>query len=238
MKTTKKTKSTKVVRKSSRSKATRTAKVLPETLSFDEPIESSNQKNPVKVKKYAIVILLIIAIAGLLYYFRGQFVVALVNGKPITRYDLIKELESQSGQKTLDVLITKTLITEEAKKKNVTVTKEDVDSEIKKLEDNFTKQGQNLNQLLLTQGMTRESLADQIKLQKLAEKLVESEVVVSDQEIADYIKQNAELMPKDQKPEEQKVEVADQLKQQKLSEKLQELLGKLRESAKINYWKK
>lgn len=147
-------------------------------------------------------------------------------------------MESQSGQKTLDVLITKTLITEEAKKKNVTVTKEDVDSEIKKLEDNFTKQGQNLNQLLLTQGMTRESLADQIKLQKLAEKLVESEVVVSDQEIADYIKQNAELMPKDQKPEEQKVEVADQLKQQKLSEKLQELLGKLRESAKINYWKK
>lgn len=217
-------------------KTVKTAKVLPEALNFKDTLTSFTPKNPAKVKKYAGAFLIVVAIAGLLYYFRGQFVVAIVNGKPVTRYELVKELESQAGQKTLDVLITKTLLLQEAKKKNISVSQQEVDDEIKKLEADFTKNGQNLNQLLLMQGMTREALAEQIKLQKLAEKLVENDVTVSDQEVADYLKQNTELLSKDKTPQEQEAEVRDQLKQQKLSEKIQELLGKLRDSAKITYW--
>jgi foldase protein PrsA len=186
-------------------------------------------------KKYLMIGLVVIILAALTFYFRNLFVVAVVNGKPITRLSLIKELEKQSGKKTLDLLVTQELLYQEAQKQQVTVTTDEVNQEIKKLEDNFVKQGQNLNQLLLAQGMTRDSLADQIKLQKLAEKLVEKDVVVSDQEVDDYLKQNAASLPKETKPEDLKTQVKDELKQQKLSEQIQALLQKLHDSAKINY---
>ncbi len=199
-----------------------------------KPLAFFKQLPPVN-KKYLMIGLVVIILAALTFYFRNFFVVAVVNGKPITRLSLIKELEKQSGKKTLELLVTQELLYQEAQKQQVTVTTDEVNQEIKKLEDNFVKQGQNLNQLLLAQGMTREGLADQIKLQKLAEKLVEKDVVVSDQEVDDYLKQNAASLPKDTKPEDLKTQVKDELRQQKLSEQIQALLQKLHTSAKITY---
>ena len=48
---------------------------------------------------------------------RGLFVVALVNGEPISRIEVIKALEKQGGKATLDSLVTKKLIAQEARSK-------------------------------------------------------------------------------------------------------------------------
>ncbi len=188
-----------------------------------------------KTTVFSLVLLLLLLT---LYTFKGQFVVALVNGRPIFRTTLISELEKQAGAKVLDSLITKSLVFEEARKQKVSVTNDEVNQEIKNLEGNFTQQGQSLDQLLAAQGMTRKDLEEQIRLQKIVEKILAKEVVVSDQESKDYFDKNKTSLYKTSKFEDVKEEIKKQLEQEKLSAKIQTWLTSLRESAKINYFLK
>jgi len=114
----------------------------------------------------------ILVAGGLLL--KKELVVATVNGQPISRLTLIREMEKNSGKQVLEGLIGKTLILQEAKKQSVFVAKEDIDQEMAKIEENFKNQGQDLNQLLAFQGMTKADLEEQIQLQKTAEKLAGS----------------------------------------------------------------
>lgn len=181
-------------------------------------------------------LLVVIALAGGVYFYKGLIIAAMVNGQPIFRLSLIRELEKQSGQKALDSLITKVLILQEAQRQKVIVTDAEVNQSLKTLEDNVTKQGSNLDQLLAAQGMTRDGLKEQIKLQKIVEKIVGKDVSVTDKEVSDYIEKNKSLLPKDAKPEEVKENVKQQLQQQKISEKANTWIESLRTSAKINYF--
>lgn len=187
-------------------------------------------------KRSLLLALVVIALAGLVYYFKGLFIVATVNGQPISRLALVRELEKQGGKQTLDGLITKTLVLQEAKKQGITVSGDEVGEEIKKIEENLTQQGQDLDKLLSTQGMTRNDLTQQIKLQKLVEKMAKKDISVSDQEVNDYLEKNKDTLPKGVDAEQIKVNIKQQLEQQKLNEKAQSLIQSLREKAKINYF--
>ena len=179
----------------------------------------------------------IVVIAGALYYFRGQFIVATVNGQPIFRSTLIHELERQAGPQTLDNIVLETLVRQEAANKKVTVTDDEVNAELKKIEDQLGQQNQNLDQLLSLQGMTRASLKDQVKLQLLVEKLVGKDgTEVTDDEVKKYIQDNKALLPKDSKPDELMASVRSQLEQQKLSAKTQDWLKALQAKAKVEQW--
>lgn len=163
-----------------------------------------------------------------LYYFKGLFIAATVNGQPISRFSVISSLEKQSGKQTLESMIVKTLILQEAKKQNITISKSDLDQEIKKIEAQVSSQGQNLDQLLLAQGMSRNDLMEQIEIQKTAEKLVEKDIKITDKEVEKYIEENkGSLKKKDAKL---------QLRQQKINEKLQSLIQGLQAKAKINHF--
>ncbi|MDP3998492.1 MAG: SurA N-terminal domain-containing protein [bacterium] len=179
--------------------------------------------------------LVVIILAGLLYYFRGQFVVASVNGQPIWRFTLIRELENQAGKQTLDGLVTKTLVFQEAKKKNITVSEEELNQETQKLDENFKKQGGDLNQFLESQKMTQEEFQERIKLQKIVEKLV-GDVEVTDQEVDDYLAKNKSFLPEGASEEELKRTAKEQLRQQKLNEKIQSWIKSLRDNAKVSYF--
>lgn len=189
-------------------------------------------------KKTFIILLIIVVITAVFYFLKNQFIVAVVNGKPISRLALIRELEKQAGKKTLDSLITKTLILQEAKKQNVTVRDDEIAQELKKLEENFSNQGQDLNQLLESQGMARDELSEQIRIQKIVEKIVGKEINVADQEVDDYIKENEKSISKDLDMEKVKESVKEQLLQQKTSEKVQLWIESLHDKAKINYFLK
>lgn len=185
-------------------------------------------------KKYLLIGIVIVALAALLYTYRSLFIVATVNGQPISRLTLIQELEKQGGKQTLATLVTKTLITQEAAKKNISVSSAQIDEELKKIEQSLSQQGQTLDQVLQLQGMTKASLVEQIRTQKMVEALV-GPVSVSDKEVAAYMEANQASLPQDGDTAAVKKNVKTQLQQQKVSQKAQELIQKLQKNAKINY---
>ena len=111
--------------------------------------------------------LIIVLLAVLAYVGMQQLVVATVNGVPVSRITLLKEMESQIGEQVLDSLITRQLILQEAKKQNIAVTDEEIDQEIEKLKEQFSASGQDFDELLKLQGMTMERVREEIRLQKI-----------------------------------------------------------------------
>lgn len=185
--------------------------------------------------KVAIAILLIVVV-GLGYYFRGFLVAAVVNGKPISRISLIKELERQGGKAALDSLVTEALIEGEARKQGISVLPKEVDEEVAKIEQQLAEQGQDLNQVLVAQGMDRTDLAKQVRLQKLVEQIVGSEVAANEEEITKYLEDYGSYLSQDLSEEEKRARAKEQVEQQKLSEKFYAWLTEAKEKAKINYF--
>jgi len=194
-----------------------------------------NKKKVQAIPKIIIIFLVLIIFVGGLFYFKGRFIVAVVNGQPITRFSLINELEKQSGKKTLESLIIKTLIFQEAKKQKISVTKEEVSQEIKQLEESFSSQGQDFNQALEDQGMTQNQLQEQIEIQKIVEKIVSGSVQITEEEVEKYLEENKELFPEGTSTEDVKAEVRQQLENQRLSEEIQTWIESLKNNAKITY---
>lgn len=178
----------------------------------------------------------IVVVVGILYLLKGFFVVATVNDQPILRLSLIQELENQSGKRTLDSLIIKSLILQETKKQNITVDKKEIDEEIIKAESSLAKQGQTLDSVLAMQGLTKEGLVEQIRFEKLIQKLVGKDVQVTDKEVDEYLEQNKDTLVESSDAAQLKEVAKEQLKRQKVSEKFQSWLADLQKKAKINYF--
>jgi len=188
------------------------------------------------LKKKWKVIVLIIAALGLGFFFKNKLIVAFVNGRPIFRASYVKELEVQAGKQIINTLITKKLILQEAKSKKVKVTKQEIEEEIKTVETLADQQGLSLEEFLEFQGVSKSQLEEEIKLQKMIEKIVGKDVEVSDEEISKYIEENREFLDETASDKELKEIVSNQLKQQKLTEKVKEWIGKLQQEAKVVSW--
>lgn len=198
---------------------------------------SSSTAFPLNIKKSkALLIGLVIALLALLYYLRGLFVAAIVNGQPITRFTVVSELERQSGKQTLQSLVTKTLILQEAKKQNVNVPDKEVDEELAKAEANLKSQGQDLDQILAAQGLTRASVREQIYIEKLIEKLLSKNAAVTDKEINEYFEKNKDTFQDATDEAKVKESIKQQLSQQKMSSEFQKWMQELQKNAKINYF--
>lgn len=190
-------------------------------------------RSPKKAFLFGLVFLLVL---GFIYFLVRFLLVASVNGQLIDRLTIIKKLEKQGGEKTLDVIILKILINQEAKKRKVTVSQKDIDAEIQKIEANVTAQGSTLDQLLEQQGMKKSDLTEEVKIQLLVSKMVGDNINVTDKEVDDYIdSQKIQISPNpDQEfPREQ---IKQQVKQQKLQQKIQTFVADLKAKAKINYF--
>ncbi len=185
--------------------------------------------------KTAIIIAVIIILVALVYYYKGLFIAATVNGSPITRLAVIEELEKTSGKQALDSLITKKLINDEAIKKGISVTGEEVDTEIKNIEDQIKAQGQTLEQVLTAQKMKMEDLKQQILTKKTLEKILTDKLQVAEAEIEQFIKDNNITIPKGQE-EAYRNQIIAQLKQQKLNSEAESLITSLRSQSVIKYF--
>jgi parvulin-like peptidyl-prolyl isomerase len=180
--------------------------------------------------------LIVVAVIIIAFLLKGLFVAALVNGEPITRVQIISELEKQGGKQALSSLVNQALILQEARKKNVQASQEEINAAVKQIEDSLKSQGQDLNTALSMQGMTRKDLEMQLKLRTLVEKLLADKIKVTDKEVADYIEKNKETLPTDTPEAEIKKNVGEQLKQQKLSTESSAWIEGLNKNAKINYF--
>lgn len=175
----------------------------------------------------------IVAIVLLGILFKSVFIAAVVNGEPISRLSVVTALEKQSGKTTLDSLITKKLILQEAKKRNIIVAQNDIDLEIKKITANLQAQGSTLDQALAFQGMTRSDLNDAIRIQVSIYKMVGADVPLTEKEINDFVTANKGQMTEGTTETQFREQATKQLKQQKLQTKTQEFIKSLQDNAKV-----
>lgn len=195
-----------------------------------------NVKLSKTTRSFVIVFGVFLVLLGVAYYFKGVFVAATVNGEPISRLSIVRELEKRAGKNALDTMVTKKLISDEVKKRGITVKKEDIDAEIKKISDQIAAQGGTLEQALSQQGMTESDLLEQITLNKQLEQVLSDKVSVSDEEITSYLAENKILPTKGVSSEDLKNQTREQLKGQKFNTAAAQFIEDLRAKATINYF--
>jgi foldase protein PrsA len=241
-KTAPKTTAKSSTKKTTRKTATKTEKV--KSTAAVAAVKSEPEKTQkitasqqtIKLRRpYIILIIVIVLLGAALYYFRGLFVAAVVNGQPISRLAVVQQAEKQSGKQTLDTLVRDALIEQEAKKENVTVSDKEVNDEITTLQNNLKKQGQTLDQVLAAQGMSEDDLRNLIRLDKLVQKMVGKNVKVSDKEVNQYIAKNKDSLPSTNEAALKK-QVRAELVQQKTNEAVQSWLADLQKKANIVYF--
>ena len=180
----------------------------------------------------AIIIAIVIIIGVLAYIYKGVFIAATVDGSPIMRLTIIQKLEKTSGKNLLDSLINERLIQNEARTKNIIVSDDEVNSQIKTIESQIATQGGTLDAALAEAGMSMDDLKKQIMAQKEIEKLLADKINVTDEEVAQYIKDNKVSIPQGQE-----ATIVDQIKSemrnQKISTEAQTLITNLKSKAKI-----
>jgi len=179
----------------------------------------------------------LVLLALVAYQFKGQLVVAMVNGKPIMRATYIKALEAKGGKTILNQLITDQLIKDEANKKQLTIPPEKIDEQINTITENLKTQGSDLTTALAGEGMTLADLRTQIMMNQLVATLTASEAAVTDEEVQQYIKDNKITLSatKDKADETVKL-VKQQLAQQKQQENVNNWVQGLMKKADIQYW--
>jgi foldase protein PrsA len=219
-----------------------TKKTTPAVSVKSNRIASFKQKIPAFNFPKVILVLSIFLGALILYVLRDKYMIATVNGSPITRIALLNELESIKGAEVKEVvnnMIDKTLIFEEADKRNISVTDAEIDAEIKKIEDNVKQYGQTLDAQLQAYGLTREALRENLRIQKLVEKMMGGNVTATDAEIDAYLAENERVIPEEQKEnvEQLRLSAKQQLESQKLEQKYQEFMQSLRENGDIKYFR-
>lgn len=184
--------------------------------------------------KTAIIVAVVVILAALAYAYKSIFIAATVDGAPVSRLAVLSKLEKAYGKATLDLLIIEELIENETKKQNITVTTEEIDAEIAKIEAQIAAQGANIDELLTAQGMTRDDLKEQIVLQKKLDKMISGQVLVADAEVDEYIAAAKITVPRGEEGTAMRAQIMEQLKAERSAEESQKFLDSLRTAAKIN----
>lgn len=176
-----------------------------------------------------VILLLVVGLLGFL--FKDRFIVALVNGKPIFRYDLDQRLTSTFGKETLENIIVEKLIKEEAKRKGIVIGDSDIEKEVEKIGKSLGN-GMKIEDVLKIQGVSLADFKNQLKLRLQVNKILEKETTVSDEEIDKYIKDNLKVLVATGEAE-RKIEAKEKLVEQKIGEQIQKWVGELLSKAKI-----
>lgn len=218
-----------------------------ETQTTEEPIKQSdsdtdkkeaqstlvkNKKNPLLL--YCTSVLMLIMIVGAFLYSEGFIIAAKVNGKSITRASIIEKLEARNGAAALDSMISDLLLKQAASDAGITITEEEIATELSIINAQVAEQGEILEEVLTEQGFTKETLTEQIKMQKLLEKLLGSDIVVTKEDIDEFISANGLLSEGSE--ETLRTQIKEQLRNQKLSTAAQSYLTRLRAEANIKYF--
>ncbi|MCL4397704.1 SurA N-terminal domain-containing protein [Patescibacteria group bacterium] len=224
---------TSAAKKVSRQNSVRAAN-LSKATAMAAPVEKVSARRvslPRNFSRFAVLGLLLIVLALLLYRNKGMFVAAMVNNQPIMRLSLDKQLESQYGDATLDEMVGEMLIRQAAAKNKITVTPAEIETKIASIEK--TLNGQiSLQDALAQQGETVADFRHRVELQLMLEKLTAGKVQVSDQEISDYIDKNRASMTATDEAglrEEAKTDLTNQ----KQNTILQQYFSSLKSQAKI-----
>lgn len=176
-------------------------------------------------------LLLAVGLALLIIFKRSWFVAAIVNGSPITNFELQTKLNQQFKSQVLNQLIEEKIILSEAQKMNAIPTAQEIETKITEIETQVGGK-ETFESLLVQQGLTRTSLKERFKTQLSMMKLYENEATVSAQEVAQYLEQNKDTLTSTDSAQLEK-DAREAIKNQKLSGIFSEKFQELRTKAKI-----
>ena len=191
-----------------------------------------------KTKKILIPVLLVIILVFSAINFKHVFIAAMVNGKIITRFALDRELEKASGKDTLEGLITKSLILQEAKALTVSPTEAEIAKKINDIRAQLEPQGTTLEDALLAQGRNLSDLEEQLVIQVIVEKILGKDVEITDEQAKAYFEENASFFPEGATLESEAQTIKEQLFQQALGQEFQPWLEGLKAKSKLKYFLK
>lgn len=156
----------------------------------EQIFETGNGRSK-RVRIPKVVIWLVVAIGALgLYWYKTNTwpIVAVVNYKPITRYEINRSLFAKGGKAEVEARITEMQVEAELAKTGTAVSDDEVNAKIEEIKKGLGE-GADIEAILSSRGMTLEAYKQQLKLLMGAEKAVSAKVTVTDQEVADYLKQ-------------------------------------------------
>ncbi len=194
-------------------------------------------KSGFKNRKTTFIALGVVAvlILGALLVMQGYVVAATVNGKPISRIAIIRDLERQAGQQAIDAVITKKLIADEARARNIVIDESELTGEIQSIESQMVANGSTLEDQLQQQGITEKDMRNQLIEHLTLEKLLGEKADVSEEEIDAYITDNKIAIPKEEEREARK-KIKEQIREEKVDRLAGTFLAELKAKASIRYY--
>lgn len=175
--------------------------------------------------------LVALALVVLFLTHKSWLVVAMVNNQPIFSWDFNSAMANRFGKQTLEGMISESLINEEAKKAEVSVTQAEVDAKEAQLLKSFGADVK-LDDILKYQGMTREDFDKQMRIQLLVQKIMEKDIKLSDKDVDDFIASNGATLTATE-PAQLREEAKQALLDQKVSSGAQAWFTAIRAKAKI-----
>jgi foldase protein PrsA len=131
------------------------------------PPEPKNSKG-----KYLTAALAVVLLVVLFWYKTGSWpIVAVVNYRPIFRFQLNDMMYQQIGPQTLDSLVIEQLIKDDIAAKRITVADAEIDAKISEIKASLGSD-EAFQQALAAQGLDETRLREQVKIQLGLEKLV------------------------------------------------------------------
>jgi hypothetical protein len=156
----------------------------------DSPISADTEGRKKRNTRAIIVGVLLVGLIVLFFFNRGIFIAAIVDGKPIFRWQLNRTMSSRYGQQTLEGMIGETLIADQALREGIVVTQQEVDEKVGEIVAGL---GENIdiNRLLELQGMTRSEFENQVRLQLTVERVLTKDLSITEADIAQFEATNA-----------------------------------------------
>jgi len=115
--------------------------------------------------------------------------VAKVDGEKILQTELDDTLREQYGTEVLDTLITNKIVELEAKKEGVSVSEDTIQAEYEELAESYGGE-ESLQAALEENGLTEQSVKDNIRMYQLTKNVIATSVDISDEEVAQYFEDN------------------------------------------------
>ncbi|OXS72485.1 hypothetical protein B1B04_15975 [Lysinibacillus sp. KCTC 33748] len=115
--------------------------------------------------------------------------VAKVDGEKILQTELDDALREQYGTEVLDTLITNKIVELEAKKEGVSVSEDIIQGEYEELAESYGGE-ESLQAALEENGLTEQSVKDNIHMYQLTKNVIATTVDISDEEVAQYFEDN------------------------------------------------
>jgi len=213
--------------------------VAPKTTSSES---KSPQLNPfskfeVLSKKTRLTILVILGalLLGIIIFLnRSLFIAGIINGEPISRLEVIGELEKQQGAAVFNRLIDRKLILQESEKNNIEVSQEEIDNKRKEIIQQVSGGDEaNFAQILESQGLSTEQFTEELRVQILVEKMLSNNIEVTDDEFNQFLESNPDLIENAENQDETRAQLREQLKQQKLQTEYNTWMESLRNNGDI-----